>query len=61
MVSRCAGYDGSKERNDCCAGLYFVEYLDRVIFVCVIRVNLVRGKRRVSYVSGQLVSGKMPL
>ena len=52
MVSRCAGYDGSKERNDSCAGLYFVEYRDRVIFVCVIRVNLVRGKRLGSYVFG---------
>ena len=29
------------------------------IIVCVIRVELVRGKRRVSYMSGRWVTGKM--
>ena len=38
-----------------------MEYLGGEIIVCVIRVELVRGKRRVSYVSGRWTTGKMSL
>ena len=38
-----------------------MDYLGGVIIVCVIRVKLVRGKRRVLYMSRRWVTGKMPL